>query len=71
MLIVNNRYIYEGKETLLLSSRHLKSITWNCPKERRKHLPVTQAGTRGEIAHLQTFKTIVLRFILAPYNIIT
>lgn len=52
MLIVTNRYIFEGKETLLLSSWHLKSISWNCPKERWKHLPVAQAGTRGEIAHL-------------------
>lgn len=52
MLIGTNRYICEGKETLLLSIRYLKSITWNCPKERWKHLPVAQAGTRGEIAHL-------------------
>lgn len=40
MLIVTNRYIFEEEETLLLSSQHLKSITWNCPKERWKHLPV-------------------------------
>lgn len=65
MLIVTNSYSFEGKEALLLGSQHLKSITWNRPEKRWKHLPVTQARTRGEIAHLKNIQNhhVTLYFV--------
>lgn len=71
------KYILGRNEAVLLSGHYLESITWNCPKESWKHLPVAQAGTCGKIAHLKPIKIISYLFLflffqgvaLSHYNI--